>query len=203
MSGLKFRVTGLLLVLMSMAVSAAPGGGESANESVCDPLKAQGVTKGLYGLCVAFCEGGEYAARDVPLTDDELQALASKAPAGAILRNYNRRKQVSDPDMPCIVRAAEEACPCWSPGELLAVSDGVSADAVAIGYGCDTTATSIQVYEGEPSDSFAALSTNRSRSSNCYYSNSATGKDLLINLETEEQAAACRSQITLRCNEIQ
>jgi hypothetical protein len=207
MGGLKFHWTGLLLVLLSMTVSAAPnvapGGGESISESVCDPLKAQGVTKGLYGLCVAFCEGGEYAAHDVPLTEDELQALAGKAPSGVILRNYHRMKQASDPDMPCIVRAVADACPCWSSSELLEVSDGVSADSVSIGYGCVTTATGIQVYEGEPSDSFAALSANRSRSTNCYYSNSSTGKNLLINLETEEQAAACRSQITARCNQIQ
>lgn len=199
MCGLKFCVPGLLLVSLSMAVSTATAG----SESVCDPLKAEGVTKGLYGMCVSFCEGGEYASHEAPLTEDELQALAEKAPSGAILRNYNRMKQASDPDMPCIVSAEDDPCPCWSPGELREVSDGVSPDHVAIDYGCNATATSIQVFEGQPGESYAALSTNRSRLRSCFYNNSATAQERVMNLETEDQAAGCMSQITARCNEIQ
>jgi hypothetical protein len=203
---MKYSLSSLLLMSLSAVVPAAPpmmqGGQIPVQESVCDPLKAEDVTKGLYGMCVAFCEGGGFASHDVPLTEAEFDALAQAAPSGAILRNYNRKKQASDPDMPCIVLAEDEPCLCWTSQELLEVSDGVSAEYVGIRYGCDVTSTSMQVSEGESTDSFAALFTTRSGSANCYYSNSATGKQLAITLETEDQAAACRKQLAERCSQI-
>jgi hypothetical protein len=73
-----------------------------AKENVCDPLKARGVTKGLYGLCVAYCEAEAHSA--------------------AVLDNFNRRRTANDPEMPCA--AAPVTCPCWTQEMLAAAAGG-------------------------------------------------------------------------------
>lgn len=124
----KFSLFGfLLLAFMSYGLPASsqtPDGITPARESVCDPLKAGGVTKGLYGLCVAFCEAHDAADLSVPLTKDNLAKLIASKPNGQLLQKYNDKKQASDPDMPCLnVVVTENACPCWTEGQIVA-ADG-------------------------------------------------------------------------------
>lgn len=117
----KSRLFRCCLVALSMfglpALAQTPDGQTPAQENVCDPLKSAEVTKGLYGLCVAYCE-----ARD--------NAESSSRSRG-ILANYNRKKRGTDPDMPCIqvAPAAPVAppCPCWTNAQASAV-DGVLSD---------------------------------------------------------------------------
>jgi len=89
------------------AAWAAP----TPNQGVCTPLKAPGVTAGLYGLCVAYCE-----ALDCPDVSKGAKKLAAgcKPPDKGILATYNRLRRASDPQMPCI----KSECPCWSQSEL-------------------------------------------------------------------------------------
>jgi hypothetical protein len=101
-------------------VAATPDGQPPAEETVCGPLKADGVTKGLYGLCVAFCEAQDVAIISDPLTEDELSKIMADAPSGIILESYNKKKTESDPGMPCIM--AKEPCPCWSKEELIEIN---------------------------------------------------------------------------------
>ena len=63
-------------------------------DELCDPLKAEGVTKGLYGLCVAFHSSG--GDRD------------------KIREKYEDRMGPDDPPLPM-----EGECACWS-AEMLA-----------------------------------------------------------------------------------
>ncbi|MDT8440942.1 MAG: hypothetical protein RQ723_04700, partial [Desulfuromonadales bacterium] len=125
------RRTGLTSLLIAFLVSAfpvaaaTPDGLTPAEETVCDPLMAEGVTKGLYGLCIAFCEAQDVAARTSPLTPEDLDAIKITAPSGHILANYNKKKQVGDPEMPCIL--VQEACPCFTEQELQEI-DGYDAD---------------------------------------------------------------------------
>jgi hypothetical protein len=95
-------MTGLL---PEMAWAAPP------NQGVCAPLKAPGVTSGLYGLCVAYCE-----ALDCPNVTAGATALrrGCKPPDKGVLANYNRLRKASDPQMPCI----KSGCPCWTQNEL-------------------------------------------------------------------------------------
>jgi hypothetical protein len=95
-----------------------PDGETPAEEDVCDELK-YGATKGLYGLCVAFCEAQDsecvpdYGAED-PYAGCEMRDRR-------ILENYNRKKKDGDPDMPCLPSAGEDpeyACPCWGQDQL-------------------------------------------------------------------------------------
>lgn len=78
------------------------------SKGVCDELI--GATPGLYGLCVGFC-GAQDCEPDFELEDpfENCTPFSEK-----LLANYGKRKQESDPDMPCI----KTPCPCWTPNEL-------------------------------------------------------------------------------------
>ena len=75
-----------------------------------------GITKGLYGLCVAFCEAHDAATENKPISEQELEELMASKPNGKILENYNKKKSPTDPDMPCL--KVQEPCPCWDQAEL-------------------------------------------------------------------------------------
>jgi len=104
-------LTGLVLVTGS-ATASTPDGETPANETICDGLKADGVTKGLYGLCVAYCE-----AQDLDVAGDK------DPPNSKILGNYRKKMNAGDPDMPCVAAP----CPCWEAAEIQAIADSGAA----------------------------------------------------------------------------
>jgi len=107
---------GLLVVLSLLVGSAAYA---EPNVGVCDVL--QSYPKGLYGLCVAFCE-----AQDCVATFDEAtQTLVfpkncTPSSASTLAKYESRRVGTDAPPMPCI----NDGCPCWSEAEMDAVADG-------------------------------------------------------------------------------
>jgi len=111
-----------VILITAPAIAQTPDGITPPNEGICDALSADGVSKGLYGLCVAFCEAQDWADVSVPITESDLDALSVKAPSGRILASYMKKKTETDPDMPCIL--VEEPCPCWTADELASI-DGV------------------------------------------------------------------------------
>ncbi|MGB5278386.1 MAG: hypothetical protein WBO73_02585 [Gammaproteobacteria bacterium] len=141
-----------VLAIAPTTHASTPDGQTPAEETICDPLKADGISKGLYGLCVAFCEAQDFAEATIPTTEAELQSLEANAPSGRILANYNKRKLASDPPMPCIV--VEPPCPCFTAEQLSAIDgtlmlgDGSSVD---IGISCPTN-NPASVIAAEPSD---------------------------------------------------
>ena len=104
-------------------LAQTPDGQTPAIEAVCDPLQDDGITKGLYGLCVAFCEAQDYANEFDTITIEELVALEDSAPSGRILANYNKKKDKAnnpaDPEMPCIL--VQEPCPCFDDDDLAGI----------------------------------------------------------------------------------
>lgn len=91
------------VLIFSPVLAQTADGLTPAEEDVCADLKADGVTKGLYGLCVAYCE--------------------AEASSERILEVYNRRMvQGQDPEMPSCRPSGEIVCPCWDQAFL----DGVS-----------------------------------------------------------------------------
>ena len=99
------------------AMAQTPDGSTPAVEGICDTLKADGISKGLYGLCVAYCEAQDFSSEDEPLTEaDILVLLEANAPSGRILENYNKRRTVDDPEMPCVVPKVD-SCPCFTQAE--------------------------------------------------------------------------------------
>ena len=115
----------MLFLMSPLALAQTPDGETPANEDVCDVLQADDVTKGLYGLCVAFCEAQDIADFSDPITPADLEALEDAIPSGRILINYNKKKQEGDPEMPCVV--VQEPCPCWSQAELNSI-DGLGTE---------------------------------------------------------------------------
>lgn len=102
-------VIAVLGLTSNVAIATTPDGETPANEGVCDPL--MDATKGLYGLCVAYCE-----AQDLDDIDKE--------PANTkILENYRKKMNAGDPDMPCV----QVECPCFTGDDLSAMTgDGIA-----------------------------------------------------------------------------
>ena len=110
-----------------------------AAESACNFLKADEFTKGLYGLCVAFCKAKNHAG-------ESSQSLKS------ILANYEKKqnKERGDPDMPCLDTAASQppvtavqACPCWTDVEASAIDGVLSDGSTATGWPAPTNIPSV------------------------------------------------------------
>ena len=130
-------ISSLIIASSLYAITAqaeTPDGQTPAVETVCDPLKADGVTKGLYGLCVAFCEAQDFAEVSTPITEEELDALYDATPSGRLLTNYTKRATLTDPTMPCVV--VEPPCPCFTAAELSTI-DGVSRDGIDLTHRAD------------------------------------------------------------------
>ena len=98
-----FTVTFILFGGVS-ATAQTPDGENPANEDVCDSLI--GLTPGLYGLCVAYCE-----AHDAHILSPGGDPAELDVPNRKILENYNKKKTESDPAMPCVQPGP---CPCWT-----------------------------------------------------------------------------------------
>jgi len=92
------------------ATAQTPDGETPTNEAVCDSLI--GLTPGLYGLCVAYCE-----AHDAHLLSPGGDLVELDVPNRKILENYNKKKTESDPPMPCV----QQSCPCWTADQLSTV----------------------------------------------------------------------------------
>jgi hypothetical protein len=98
----------IVLGLPVVASAETPDGETPAEESICDLLKT--ATPGLYGLCVAYCE-----AHDSHLLSPDGDPDALDVPSLKILENYNRKRQETDPPMPCV---QDDPCPCWTEEQL-------------------------------------------------------------------------------------
>jgi len=123
------RIKQLLTVFLVLAIIPIAGYAEKsygqtpAQEGICDPLNDEGVTKGLYDLCLAFCGEQGFASNELPFMEKEREAIQNGRPEKQILQKYNKIKKAEDPEMPCAV-PAEGECPCFSEAEFRAMSDG-------------------------------------------------------------------------------
>jgi len=90
-----------LICIFSIPAVAKPKDGKTpAEDTQCDVFKANNVTKGLYGLCVAYCEAG--------------------ANSESVLANFDRKAKETDPLLRCSDEP-EWTCPCLantSVGEI-------------------------------------------------------------------------------------
>jgi len=101
---------GFAALSVNVSAQGTPDGVTPAVEDVCDVTI--NATKGLYGLCVAYCE-----AIDAPENVTDPEVLASLKPAPKhILDNYNKKRVESDPLMPCV--AYDSPCPAWTTTEI-------------------------------------------------------------------------------------
>jgi hypothetical protein len=172
-----FGTVGLAILVSSVsntAIATTPDGETPANEGVCNSL--MNATRGLYGLCVAYCEA------------QDLDSFDKEPPRTKILENYNKKKQISDPDMPCV--SANYGC--FTQAQLDAIdpySSACSPSAVLrngdwVEYGSLSNLVRVDT-RGTPSCGYKTLS-----------------PFTVVNLTiTAEQAAAAYDAINAKCNE--
>jgi hypothetical protein len=120
-----------LSMFSPVAVAQTPDGETPANEGVCDELI--GLTPGLYGLCVGFCEAQDAEATFDVATQTITFAPGTKPSNPKLLELYNKKKVMgTDSDMPCVnvvEPPAPVTCPCWTEPEL----DGINPSSDATG----------------------------------------------------------------------
>ncbi len=199
-------VFALLLAFGSAALAQTPDGQTPAEEYVCDVLKEDGTTKGLYGLCVAFCEAQDHASISESITEEELASLEAAIPSGRILENYNKRKKETDPAMPCI--KVEEPCPCWTEEEFLGTSQAAH-DAAANSNVCSDNwrqgGSLHSVFDTElPQNLVLAFENGMGIGPYCQYYSEWDGTDGIRRLLfiTPEEFGACRDRIIARHAEL-
>lgn len=173
-------LTGLAMMSGS-AVAQTPDGSTPANEGVCNVLQAPGVSPGLYGLCVAYCEA------------QDLDSFDKEPPNAKILANYNKRKLTGDPAMPCV----KSPCPCWSGAEMAAITgDGAASACIASG------ANKLQIIDNISPTRFAEADTTQNRE-RCRYLDetltSATVRNLSV---TPAEAQACYAAVQTACQSV-
>jgi len=197
------------------AFAQTPGDQTPAAEAACNPLKADGVTPGLYGLCVAFCKA-------------KYQAGASSRSLDRILTNYEKLQKDTelDIDMPClsdVVPTAQppvavvQACPCWTAAEADAIDGVLSDGSTAFGWPAPTNSPSVcstdpmNLYLSETGTvNFAMERTyirtvEQSTINRCEYQTIRNGVVVdypLLSVEqgtlTPEQLAACKADLLAR-----
>ncbi len=156
-----------LIAIYSSSIYAGP-----PTDGVCGPLKEDGVTKGLYGLCIAY--------------------HASGASNQVILDNYNKKKGPSDPVMPGTDdNPPTLSCPCWntlSAEDIGADQENVPPAVCFLSPDLDQI-----IYQstevGGDSENLAAAD------GACLYTNSATGADYFDGNLSDLQEQECRLEI--------
>lgn len=206
---LAILAAGFVLASSNASAGGTPDAAVPANEGVCDDLQAEGVTKGLYGLCVAYCEAqdmDEYPSKNP-------EQIVEKVPNSKILRNYNRKKTDADPSMPCL----STPCPCFDSDvmsefgnhglgnpELLCQIDSVN----SVG----TVQTFINEYETDGNgvlldDFFATVfkygeeHTNYPGQTFCAYVDYDDSVNISASIDAVEYAG-CRTLIVEQCTEL-
>jgi hypothetical protein len=96
------------------AVAQTPDGMTPAEENICDQLKVDGVSKGLYGLCVAYCEAIDGPAEIIKSVEGFEKS--AKPPNSILFDLYESKRGEDDPGLPCV--NYEGDCPVWSLEEL-------------------------------------------------------------------------------------
>lgn len=197
--------------LASPAFAQKPDKQTPAAEDMCNALKADGVTKGLYGLCVAFCKAKDHGG-------------ASPQSLESIRTNYDKRKKEGDPTIPCADALASQppvavvqACPCWTDAEASAI-DGVLTDG-STGWGWPAPTSHPSVCSTDPTNRYLSetgtvnfamertyiRTVEQSAIHRCEYQTVRAGQVVaypLLSVEqgtlTVEQLAACTADLVAR-----
>jgi hypothetical protein len=85
--------------------------GRNNQHEVCKDLK--GGTRGLFGLCVVYCEAQSCDTEAAAAGQCTRQRFNER-----VLENYNRKMAPGDPEMPCLQKPASVSpCPCLTEAE--------------------------------------------------------------------------------------
>ena len=166
-SSLIIIVLSFLAILSTPLYAKGPPEGKGPDKhDVCSPLKAPGVTKGLFGLCVAYCEAG--------------------ASSEQVLINYNKKKKESDPEMPCLDEQEPTLdCACWNT----LTADEIGVDFSPSSCSLDPSLDSL-FYADEAGQEFIIVGPG-----GCAHFNTLTGANTENYLLTPEQELECRDEV--------
>lgn len=179
----------ILASLASIMSVAAPVHGQAENEGVCDELKADGVTKGLYGLCLAVCGDPDCDPEFNPSTGEATFGPECRPSNSTLLDRYVARMTASDPYPPC-VNVSVGGCLCWSEEEIDALAPAVngcfdsSPLSVAMN-GYDNGAREIAFVQTDPSTGQGY----------CFYSAQNPPVSRFFGPMTPEESAACHQSL--------
>ncbi|MFC1827781.1 hypothetical protein ACFLZQ_07635 [Thermodesulfobacteriota bacterium] len=102
----------LLVVVLTLAMAMLTVNAFAAEETQCDFLKGEG--KGLFGLCMAYCEAHDGPADITTMSEEDLAALN---PSSLVLFDlFEKKAGVDGPELPCVNYIGE--CPVWTQEEL-------------------------------------------------------------------------------------
>jgi len=139
-----------------------------ARNEICEPLKASSVSKGLYGLCIAY--------------------HASGANSQVILDIYNNKKTSTDPAMPGTDNNPPTlSCACWNSftAEDIGTDPEVPPNFCALGLAVD-----FLFYDGIGGTELLNVGVG-----SCVYFSTVTGADNEITTLNPEQEDECRYEI--------
>ncbi len=173
----------VLAMLMSSVAYAEP------NVSVCDEL--QGTTKGLYGLCVAYCEAQD-CAPTIDVTTGELTFGKNCGPSSAkTLAKYNSRLEPGGPPMPCVNVGVDE-CPCWTEAEIDLVAD------LSVLF-CQDSPTRSLLWGRDATENLDYAGVQIDGEMQCYYQEQTPTHELRFQEVDADQYESCRLSAVSEC----
>ena len=218
------RITFVLVVLLFGSTAAAGGNSHGASDNgnngqghrnsssfdgqsdrrarVCDVVTDK--TRGLHGLCVAYCEAKGVDSLFTKYNFRPSEAKRAAFDKEAILERYNARRRTSDPAMPCIPQDTQDtqdeptvaACPCWS-AQTLEVGNWLNRGAAAK---CLNALNSDELEAGASGSDFAKiLALNVNVDANYCVFVDETSSTEMLKLIPEADASNCRAQVKTAC----
>jgi hypothetical protein len=177
-------VPAALVILMGSVAYAEP------NVGICDVLHGS-TTKGLYGLCVAYCEAQD-CQPTIDETTGELTFGKNCGPSSAkTLAKYNSRLEPGDTPMPCVNPAVGE-CPCWTEAEIDEVAD------LSV-HTCQDSPTLTVLWGRDSTENLDYAGVQIDTSTQCYYLEQSPTQILRYQAVDEAAYTACRLSTVSEC----
>ena len=192
------------LAFCLLAICGTPA--VSGEHGSCEDVRY--ATPGLYGLCIAYCEA-------LDCDDESFRAASCRPPRESVLKNYNKKKEVTDPEMPCIADLGDAECPCFTADDLAHLHLDVTCSLTEEEEGNFLTVTGPACTSGTGSFDFVGASDfvrnspTTGDSNTCFFRNVdeddaacalLKGKDATGEGITVQQATKCYQILTDFCN---
>jgi len=168
-------------------------------DSVCNVVR--GGTRGLYGLCVTYCEAKGVDSLFTKYQFNPRRAKLASLDRETVLSRYNKRRRGSDPAMPCVeeVAPAVASCPCWTT-QTVEVGNWQTRGVAAK---CLNAINSDELEAGASGSDFAKiLALNVDTATNYCVLVDETSNTEMMQLISEPDAATCRAQVKTTCEDL-
>ncbi len=155
--------------------------GKHNQHEVCKDLK--GGTRGLYGLCVVYCEAQSCDAESAAAGRCTRQSFNER-----VVENYNRIKAEHDPKMPCLEEPGTDTASPSSPSPCPCLTEQEATDTQWSSCDIDDGVTRVTGIQGEELSVDTAMST-------CELEGLYYGADSRYSVLDGEQLSACSTMV--------